>query len=103
MDSDRTTMLGSAADASAAESCPACTTSISVGEDFCPKCGYQRGTWKERAASGNGAVPVSSAGVVATAATGPALWTLSSSSGESYPLRAGTLVIGRGDVDVQIA
>jgi len=101
MDIDRTTMMGSASPANLAsdEQCPACETSIPGGDEFCPKCGYQRGTWagdgQPALASSNGAAPT------ATAASGPALWTLTG-SGQSWPLSAGTYIIGRGEVDIRV-
>jgi pSer/pThr/pTyr-binding forkhead associated (FHA) protein len=101
MDSDRTTMMGGpGANFASEEQCPACEASIPGGDEFCPKCGYQRGTWVAdgavAAASTNGAAPAAPA-----ATSGPALWTVSADD-QSWPLNAGTYVIGRGEVDITI-
>jgi pSer/pThr/pTyr-binding forkhead associated (FHA) protein len=100
MDMDRTTMMGGANPASFAndESCPACEASIPGGVEFCPKCGYQRGTW---AGDGTAAAAPSANGAAPAAAAGPGLWTLSA-GGQSWPLNAGTYAIGRGEVDIRI-
>jgi pSer/pThr/pTyr-binding forkhead associated (FHA) protein len=98
MDYDRTSMMGglAAPNVSSEEGCPACETSIPAGDEFCPRCGYQRGTWQGAGA----AAPATGSNGTAPAA-GPALWTLSSGS-QSWPLAAGRVEIGRGEVEIRI-
>jgi pSer/pThr/pTyr-binding forkhead associated (FHA) protein len=101
MDADRTTMMGATggfASAALVEQCPSCSTQIPPGDEFCPKCGYQRGTW---AAAAQPAASMGAATPSPAAPSGPALWTLELPSG-SQPLGAGTYIIGRGEVDVRI-
>ncbi len=95
---DATKILGSeqgiyaldSALAGQAEACPHCQAQIPVGEQFCLKCGYQRGTW-----GGDSAVkPV--------AAAGPALYELVGASGERFGLPAGETIAGRGEVALRI-
>jgi pSer/pThr/pTyr-binding forkhead associated (FHA) protein len=93
-------MMGSAGQAIIEEPCPACETTMPAGEDFCPKCGYQRGTWQGTSAATESATSEGSTPSVATA-TGPELWTLFS-EGNSWKLSAATYVIGRGEVDIRI-
>ena len=82
--------------ASSAETCPFCSSTIAPGSQFCPSCGYQRGTW---AASASQAAVEDAVDVD----RGPGLFELVDADGNSYPLPAGETVIGRGEVDLQIA
>ncbi|MBN2082385.1 FHA domain-containing protein [bacterium] len=80
------------------EPCPYCQAQIPVGEQFCPQCGYQRGTWQEGAA----AEPV--ADEPADVELSDARFALVSNEGRSYPLVDGESVVGRsGEADVTIA
>lgn len=105
MDADKTAMIGGpgAGATSGDEACPNCTTQILVGDEFCLKCGYQRGTWQGSAApSANGAGSAAATPSAAPAApTGPALWTLDL-AGAEHPLAAGTYELGRGEVDFRV-
>jgi pSer/pThr/pTyr-binding forkhead associated (FHA) protein len=67
------------------EACPHCQADIPAGEQFCPKCGYQRGTW----GGDNAAKPA--------ATVGPALYELVAADGARYGLPAGESVAGRGE------
>ncbi|MDQ3023505.1 MAG: FHA domain-containing protein, partial [bacterium] len=100
---DRTAMIGIVGSASFAseESCLACQTEIPGGEEFCLKCGYQRGTWQGdgASASANGAAEAVTA--AASTTSGPTLWTLSAGA-EHWPLGSGEHALGRGEVEVRI-
>jgi pSer/pThr/pTyr-binding forkhead associated (FHA) protein len=94
-------MGGSPATFAAEETCPACETTVPGGDEFCPKCGYQRGTWAESGAAASAPAANGAAPVPAPVSSGPTLWTLSA-GGQSWPLTAGTFAIGRGEVDIRI-
>lgn len=72
------------------EMCPHCTAEIPAGEQFCPKCGYQRGTWGGDVS----AKPVAPAG--------PAFYELVAADGARFALPVGETVAGRGDVALRI-
>ncbi|MCC7478201.1 FHA domain-containing protein [bacterium] len=99
-----------AALASAAEACPACSTQIPSGEQFCPRCGYQRGTWAAGPAAGTAAAPASTATAPAEGSAqlrsgaDPALapYFLENAHGQQFGLALGETVIGRGEVDIQL-
>jgi len=103
MTDDSTRILGSGtaaypldpAAAGADEQCPHCQAIIATGEQFCPRCGYQRGSWRE----GEEAAPA------ATEAELPASrFSLEGSGGARYPLPAGASVVGRSDeADITIS
>jgi pSer/pThr/pTyr-binding forkhead associated (FHA) protein len=92
------------ADISAAEACPHCATQIGGGEEFCPNCGYQRGTWGAANAGSNGATGGSSSADTASAAVdlSKARYVLTANDGTVYPLANGETVAGRGDVALKI-
>jgi pSer/pThr/pTyr-binding forkhead associated (FHA) protein len=83
--------------AATAETCPHCDATIPVGEQFCPKCGYQRGTWQEGLDEGEGTAASSADDL------GGARFVLVSEDGQRYPLQDGDTVIGRGDADIRLA
>ena len=72
------------------EACPHCQEQIPAGEQFCLKCGYQRGTW-----GGDSAVKV----LVEAA---PALFELVGTDNTRHGLPEGETIAGRGDVALKI-
>jgi len=85
--------------AAQSEPCPHCQAQIPAGEQFCPQCGYQRGTWQEGAADASPA-----ADEPAEADLSDARFALTSSEGRTYPLVDGESVVGRsGEADVTVA
>lgn len=99
MDNDQTQILSEGTEdypldpnvAEDAEKCPYCGTMIHAGEQFCAKCGYQRGTWES-----------STADTESAPSGTEAPYKLVSPEGEEHPLLAGETVIGRGEVGLQI-
>jgi len=80
--------------AMATEPCPHCSEQIPVGDQFCPKCGYQRDTWAEGAddAGPDAAAPVTDARFALRLGD------------ELHPLPDGETVAGRSaDADITIA
>jgi pSer/pThr/pTyr-binding forkhead associated (FHA) protein len=113
MNDDRTALIGGTAvspgmqtaSADSSESCPSCQNTIPPGEQFCPRCGYQRGTWRQAAAPSTTAAATTVAGqsnASAAASSGPALWRITSAAGASFDIPAGETLIGRGDVAVKV-
>lgn len=96
MQNDRTQLLGTddypldPHAAAAAEPCPGCSSTIPPGEQFCPKCGYQRGTW----AQDDGA---------SAPQREPSPFVLVADSGQEHALPLGEAVFGRGEVDIAVA
>ena len=88
--------------AESAEACPHCAATIEAGKQFCPRCGYQRGTWD--GGEGEASATESEAGKQAGAGVDKhdALFILTAADGASFPLVAGQAVIGRGDVDIKL-
>jgi pSer/pThr/pTyr-binding forkhead associated (FHA) protein len=82
----------------ASENCPHCSTPIGVGEQFCSRCGYQRGTWKKPAIS-TPAPAAQSSGALDRAG---ARFSLKSDEGGEYFLPDGEWVLGRGEVPLRI-
>ncbi len=98
-----------AALAASAESCPGCNTQIPSGEQFCPRCGYQRGTWAAGAPAAQAAAtpadqPASGAASPGRSGADPqtAPWFLENAHGQQFGLALGETVIGRGEVDIQL-
>lgn len=80
--------------AAGVESCPHCSVSISEGEQFCPKCGYQRGTMQE------GTAGLESGVALPDDADAP--FYLETADGMRFPLAIGENVAGRSDVDIKL-
>jgi len=97
MTDDSTRILGSGtaaypldpAAASAEEQCPHCQALIAAGEQFCARCGYQRGSWRE----GEEAAPAASAEMQLPASR----FSLAGGSGARYALPEGAGIVGRSD------
>jgi len=103
MTDDSTRILGSGtaaypldpAAAGAEEQCPHCQTLIAAGEQFCPRCGFQRGSWRE----GEEAAPLAAEAAEVMASR----FGLEGSGGARYPLPEGTCIVGRSeDADITI-
>jgi len=100
MDSDATNLITPPAEspgspaigAGQPEDCPHCHSAIPIGELFCVRCGYERGTWQgaRTAKKAPADRPASSHVLVAQ-------------DGQEYVLWLGETVAGRGDVDLQFA
>ena len=84
----------------ASENCPHCSSAIAVGDQFCARCGYQRGTWKVKkiADAPLAATPSAQAGVDVANAT----YRIETEDGREFFLAPGDWVVGRGDVDLRI-
>jgi pSer/pThr/pTyr-binding forkhead associated (FHA) protein len=79
--------------AGADEQCPHCQAVIAAGEQFCARCGYQRGSWRE----GQEAAPETVASVEASG------FVLEGAGGARYSLPLGLSIVGRSDdADVTI-
>ena len=95
MDDERTQLIGTAdypldpSLATQTETCPACQAVIAPGEQFCPRCGYQRGSWR-------GGIEKAEAPAV------EAPYYLEAPDGTRYALPLGESVLGRGEVDIQL-
>jgi pSer/pThr/pTyr-binding forkhead associated (FHA) protein len=94
MANDKTEIMGDPPSQAAVEDieqvCPNCQAVMLAGEQFCPKCGYQRGTWQ---AGGSGKL-------IADERT--AVFELRSASGAVWPVFVGENEIGRGEVRIQL-
>lgn len=97
MQDDRTQLMGGTEDypldpaaASGIEACAFCQMTIPPGEQFCPKCGYQRGTWEGSATADAGARSLSP-------------FVLAAGAGQEYALPLGEATFGRGEVDIAVA
>ena len=94
MANDKTEIMGNPPAATALQDleqqCPNCDAEMLAGEQFCPKCGYQRGSWQ------------GSAQDAASADDRRAAFELRSSSGSTWPVYAGENEIGRGEVQIQL-
>lgn len=82
--------------AEAAETCPHCSTLVPAGEQFCGKCGYQRGSWQQAAAGGAAATPPQSM-------RQPAPFALQPSDGALLPLYLGDNTVGRSATDITLS
>jgi len=86
------------------EACPHCAAVIPAGAQFCERCGYQRGSWKQAAAAGAGAAPeAGKAGMAAVPPEQLAPYVLEAADGTQFPLRLGENSIGRSSADIVLA
>jgi pSer/pThr/pTyr-binding forkhead associated (FHA) protein len=83
------------ADLTRQEACPHCQATVPSGEEFCPKCGYQRGTWQ-----GAGADAAATATV--SAASPATALILRARDGRVFGLPEGQTVAGRGEVPLRL-
>lgn len=94
MGNDKTKIMGSQADSAAVQDleqqCPNCSAEMLEGEQFCPKCGYQRGTWQ------------ADVGEAESSDEREAVFELHSAEGMSWPIFTGENEIGRGEVSIQV-
>jgi len=100
MDSDATNLITPPAEvpgppgmtAGQPEDCPSCHSIIPIGELFCVRCGYERGTWRDAGVAKKAPADRPASGHVLVA-----------EDGRECVLWLGETVAGRGNVDLQFA